>query len=163
MSIILMSDVGTPQWGEGSPSCSWRWWSSPASPQGCPEEERLEENGSKGDCFQKKCGEIWCHKLCIFLFKTMVLMFLSRCYVFHIFKPPLFYFEKKTFPVLVSCAVDYYFHNIKKSKRTANYILKNQARRQQCQSWDLGYSFASPWSLRVECSWRKKRKFKRIS
>ena len=65
--------------------------------KGCPEEERLEENGSKGDWFQKICGEICCHKLCIFLFKTMVLMFLSRCYVFHIFKPPLFYFEKRHF------------------------------------------------------------------
>merc|ERR1712126_67048 len=35
--------------------------------QGCLKEERLEENGGKGDCCQKKCGEICCHQLTHYL------------------------------------------------------------------------------------------------
>ena len=90
------------------------------------------------------------------------LMSLSRCYVFHIQTSTLL-FRKKDISSFSFMRSWLGLPHINKSKRTANYNLKNQARRQLCQFWALGYSFASPWSLRVECSWRKKRKFKRIS
>ena len=82
------------------------------------------------------------------------LMSLSRCYVFHIQTFTLL-FRKKDISSFSFMRSSLGLPHITKSKRTANYILKNQARRQQCQFWALGYSFASPWSLRVECSWRR--------
>ena len=81
-------------------------------------------------------------------------MFLSRCYVVHIQTSTLLFRKQEISSFSFMCSWLGLPH-INKSKRTANYILKNQARRQLCQFWALGYSFASPWSLRVECSWRR--------